>query len=302
MPIATQTAAMPTETLTLNCADGYPLAATLFRATVPRGVVVLAPALGVPRRFYAAYAAFLAQQGFTALSFDYRGSGDSAEGPLRGRELRMADWGRLDIAAALDWAGSELRPARLFLVGHSAGAQLPGLAPQSERLDGMIFVAGSAPHLRHYPPRAWPMLALTWYLLGPLLAAGRDDFPARRTGLGSTRVAAGVVAQWARWARSRDYLFDVAHGLDTRRYARLALPLLSYAFDDDAYAPPAAVEALLRHYPAARIERRQVPRPARGAIGHFGFFREACAETLWRESADWLRQQADGRASHARSA
>jgi predicted alpha/beta hydrolase len=302
MPPAAQTAAMPPEALTLRCADGYPLAATLFRAAAPHASVVIAPALGVPRRFYGAYATFLAQQGFSALTFDYRGSGDSAEGPLRGRELRMADWGQLDIDTALAWARRELAPGKHFLVGHSAGAQLPGLAPASETLSGMILVAGSAPHLRHYPLRAWPMLALTWYLLGPLLAIGRDDFPARRTGLGSTRVAAGVVAQWTRWARSRDYLFDAAHRLDTQRYARLTLPLLSYAFDDDDYAPPAAVEALLRQYPAARIERRQVPRPARGAIGHFGFFREACADTLWRESADWLRRQLEAGAKHARLA
>lgn len=279
---------MQAETIALSCADGYPLAASLFKPNQAHAAVVIAPALGVPRRYYAAYAGYLAGRGFSVLSQDYRGSGDSANGPRRGRDIRMEDWGRLDIEAALAFALRELKPKKLFLVGHSAGAQLPGLAPASEALDGIVMVAGSAPHLRHYPPRAWPMLCLTWYALGPLLSWRRDDFPARRTGLGSTRVAAGVVAQWCRWARSRDYLFDATHGIDTARYARLPMPVLSYCFADDGYAPPAAVDALLAHYPAARVERRVVPRLARGTIGHFGFFREQLAGSLWRESTDWM--------------
>lgn len=279
---------MQPQALTLRCHDGYPLAARIHLPDQAIGAVVLAPALGVPGRFYAPYAAYLASRGFAVLSFDYRGSGESVDGSLRGRDMRMADWGCRDIEAALDWARRELRPGKRFLVGHSAGAQLPGLAPASEQLDGIVMVAGSAPHLRHYPPRAWPMLMLTWYLLGPLLSWRRDDFPARQTGLGSTRVPAGVVAEWSRWARSRDYLFDARHGIDTTRYRRLALPVLSYCFADDGYATPAAVDALLAHYAAARIERRVVPKPARGVIGHFGFFRKEHEGTLWRESADWL--------------
>ena len=277
---------------TVTSADGYPLAARILEAQTAKATVVIAPALGVPLRFYSAYARFLAEQGFTTLTFDYRGSGDSANGPERGRDMRMEDWGRLDIETMLAWARRELGPKKLFLIGHSAGAQLPGLAPSSESLDGMVLVAGSAPHLRHYPLKSWPMLWLTWYVLAPLLSWARDDFPARQTGLGSTRVAAGVVKQWARWARTRDYMFDKAHGIDTARYARLTAPVLSYCFADDGYATPAATDALLAHYSAARVNRRVVPKPARGTIGHFGFFREQSADSLWRESADWLEAQA----------
>lgn len=273
---------------TIAAADDYPLAVRLFEAPTAKAAVAIAPALGVPQRFYANYARFLAEQGFTALTFDYRGSGDSAKGPQRGRDIRMEDWGRLDIEAVLSWARRELKLQKLFLIGHSAGAQLPGLAPSSESLDGMVLVAGSAPHLRHYPFKSWPMLCLTWYALGPLLSVGRDDFPTRQTGLGSTRVAAGVVKQWSRWARKQNYMFDKAHGINTERYARLTLPVLSYCFADDSYATPAATDALLAHYSAARVDRRIVPKLARGTLGHFGFFREQQKDSLWRESADWL--------------
>lgn len=283
---------MATESLTLNCADGFPLAAMLHRPEQARAVVVIVGALGVPSRFYAAYASYLAGKGFAVLIFDYRGSGGSTSGPVRGRDMRMQDWGQVDINAALAWSRQHFAHLRLFLLGHSAGAQLAGLAAGSESLAGMILVAGSAPHLRHYPARDWPKLMLTWYVLGPVLSWRRDVFPAKQVGLGSTQVASGVVRQWACWARSGDYLFDSAHGMDTTGYARLTLPVLSYCFSDDSYAPPPATDALLAHYPAAQMDRRIVPKPPQGMLGHFGFFREQAAARLWQESADWLEAQA----------
>jgi predicted alpha/beta hydrolase len=279
------TAAQPS---TLTCADGYPLAADWFAAESPRAAVVVAPALGVPRRFYTAFAQYLAARGFDTLVFDYRGIGDSAHGPLRGAQMRMADWGRYDIDAALAACGTRQTGLKRFLVGHSAGGQLPGLAPNSEQLSGLVCVAASAPRLDFYPLRDRLGPAFLWRLAIPLLGRSRDQFPSRRIGFSSVDVPAGVMRQWARWALSSDYLFAPEHGMDTTRYARLALPLLSYGFLDDGYAPPVAIDALLRHYRAAHVEKREIPKPIKGTLGHFGYFRERQRDTLWAETADWL--------------
>lgn len=277
---------MPEEAVRIVCADGYPLAAGLWRGGA-RGAVAIAPALGVPRRFYADFARHLRERGYSVLVFDYRGIGDSAGGPRRGREIRLEDWGRLDIDAVLTWAKTELRPRRLFLVGHSAGAQLPGLAPASGALDGIVMVAGSAPHAGLYPFPFRLNLGFLVHVLIPVLASGRDHVPGKRVGMGNGAIPAGVIAQWARWARTPGYLFDPAHGLDTSRYAQLRLPVLAWRFADDAYAPERAVEALLWHYTCAQITRRAVT-PQSGPIGHFGFFRARHRDTLWQETADWL--------------
>lgn len=274
--------------LRLSCADGYPLAAELHAAPAARGAVLVAPALGVPRRFYSDYARFLATQGFSTLVLDYRGVGDSAQGPVRGALMQMADWGRLDIEAALRWFETQLKPARIFLVGHSAGGQLPALAEASEKLSGMVLVAASAPALRYYPLRDKLGPAFLWHFAVPLFSRGRDQFPSKRLGFSSVDVPTGVMRQWAAWSRASAYLFSPEFQMDTARYARLSIPMLSYCFLDDAYAPPAAVNALLEHYPAAKIEKREVPKPAKGTIGHFGYFRERQRDTLWRDTADWL--------------
>lgn len=283
---------MKPEDVTLPCSDGRALRASHFPAAgAARGTLVVAAALGVPRKIYAALARFLAARGYHVLTFDYRGIGDSRAGAPRGRDIRMQDWGRLDIEAALAFAHG-LRAPRLFLLGHSAGGQLVGLAPSSAKLDGLVCVAATAPHPSLYPLKIRWLLALLWRVLVPLLSRGRDFFPSRRVGMGPIDVPAGVVREWAAWAGRPGYVFNPHWGVDTSRYPRLSMPLLNYAFDDDAYASPAAIEALLARYPAAPIERRVVRAAEHGALGHFGFFREAHRDTLWPALADWLDRAA----------
>lgn len=273
--------------LSLRCADGVTLSAREY-AGGDAGAVVISAALGVPQGFYAAYAAWLAAQGLHVITCDNRGFGDSAKA-LRGSAVDLADWGRQDLEALLQRARAV--NARHFLVGHSIGCQIPGLAPSSSGLSGAVFVAGTAPHLRYYPWGQRPALGLLWYGLVPWFTRGRDSVPQSKLGLGKgPALPVGAAAGWARWARSRDYLFTPRHGLDLSGYAQVHAPILAWNFADDHYAPRPAVEALLRHYPAARIERRG-DEFTRG-VGHFGYFREAHRDTLWRRTADWLAQQA----------
>jgi predicted alpha/beta hydrolase len=280
------------------CADGFQIPATVYAPPRARAALVLAPAMGVPRPFYRGFAAAMAQDGIATITFDYRGIGEGRQGLADPRATRLEDWGHLDLHAALEQAFARFPGLPVFQAGHSVGAQLPGLTPLSERLAGFVFVAASAPHLRYDAPRRRPLTALWWYVIVPLASRGRW-FPARRLGFAAADVPAGVAADWGRFGRSPRYLFSPVHGIDTSRYARLAQPALSFTFSDDAYAPRAAAEALLREYPKLSVTRRHV-RPAdvgARAVGHAGFFREPVRETLWRETADWLLARALGAAS-----
>ncbi len=276
--------------LTLTCADGVTLPATALRAAESsRGAVVIAPALGVPRRFYQKFAAFLQQQGYDTLCFDYRGV-DGAGAEVPADQIQLADWGRQDLQAALSAVQAQFRPHRMFLVGHSIGGQVPGLATAAVELDALVLVAASAPHPARYLLRDRMRIELMWRVLVPLLGRGRM-FPARKLGFASVDLPASVMRQWADWGLSPDYLFDARHRLDTRAYASLQAPMLSFSFADDAYASRAAVEALHAHYPAAKIEHRHLERSAEQTYGHFGYFRESQRDRLWRDTADWLAAQ-----------
>src|SRR5664279_2997784 len=64
--------------------DGHTLAAYRFDPDGPvKAHVIIAAAMAVPQSFYAAFARHLANRGYTAWTFDYRGIGESLTGSLR---------------------------------------------------------------------------------------------------------------------------------------------------------------------------------------------------------------------------
>lgn len=275
--------------LNVPATDSYPLAATIHGATAPNGqVVLIAGGTGIARRSYDAFAAGLAQGGWTAVTLDYRGIGGSRPDRLRGFPAEMRDWGRYDLAGAFDWIRRELNPRRLALVAHSAGGQLAGMIPRIGEVDRAVFVASQLGSMRYWSPVSQVLLAMLWRAM-PALASVLGYFPARRLRLGED-LPRGVAAQWAEWCRDPHYLFGRLPASALTGYAKLSAPLLVLSFSDDWYAPRAAVEALLPHYSSARITHRPrtpqelgVPR-----VGHFGYFRPAFQSTLWQETLDWL--------------
>lgn len=281
---------MKTLDLELACADGVRLPATAFEDDAPRAVAVIAPAMGVPRRFYRAFAGFLASNGVAALSFDVRGIGEAAKALPDPGAARMQDWGALDLDAALAEAGRRWPAVPVVLVGHSAGAQLWGLTPRCESIAAFVFAAGPRPHVSQDRGAYRLMSALWWYVLVPLFARGAW-FPAKRLGFAGVDVPAGVAAEWGRWARSRKYLFDPRHRIDIARYARATQPVLAWSFADDNYCPKQSTDELLQEMPKLTVTRRHL-RPSdigAKAVGHMGFFREKFREALWAPTLEWIR-------------
>src|SRR5450631_1127549 len=95
---------MPEEELQIEALDGVKLAADLVEPASgagPRAAVVIASAMGVPRKLYRAFARYLAEDGIASLSFDYRGIGGS--GSVRDRKIRLRDWGEQDLGGALSF-------------------------------------------------------------------------------------------------------------------------------------------------------------------------------------------------------
>ena len=276
---------MREEDLSLPAADGLPLAATLFEPSgaADRAVLVV-PATGVPRRFYAPVCRHLARRGMACLSWDWRGIGGSAPpGSLRHVDATMLDWGEKDLEGALGWAARRWRGATLLAVGHSFGGQALGLAPSAVGLAGAVTVASQSGYLGHWPLTRALLFAGLWYVVVPVLTRLRGYFPAGLLGLGED-LPAGVALQWARWCRSPDYLGR------WEGHARLRFPILSLSFSDDAYASRRSVEWLNARFTGAPVEHRHLTPDELGVdeIGHLGFFREGRVPALWNEVAGWL--------------
>ncbi len=272
--------------LRIDAADGRPLAARLFPAGRPRAAVAVASAMGVPQRHYAAFAEWLAKGGFTALTFDYRGVGGSAVA-LRGDRATLHEWGEQDLEGALRFLARRLPGLPRLLVAHSVGGQIAGLAPESEKLAGLVFVASSNGWWGHFRGPARAALIAAWYAGLPLLTCALGYAPLSL--IGGEDLPAGIAREWVAWGRRREYVLSYARDRPAACYGRITAPLLSFAFTDDGYAPVAGVAAMTAAYPRARATLREVrPEDAGGPVGHFGFFRERFKATLWRETAAFL--------------
>lgn len=269
--------------------DGRELAGTLFEPerAGPRRLVVVASATGVKRGYYARFAGWLARRGYTALTLDYRGIGGSRDGRAAESTAAMHEWGELDLAGALSWATGSFGVQRAAIVGHSVGGQLLGMVPAPERVSAVVTVGSQSGEVWLWPTLARWRMALLMYGAIPGVTRAVGYLPGA-LGVGED-LPPGVALEWARWCRTPGYL--VADGGEVRKaaYARLTAPLLAFGFDDDPYAPPEAIDALLGFYPNARRQRRQVSR-AEAKVGHFGFFRDRFRATLWEEAERFLAE------------
>jgi len=280
----------------IQCMDGMTLSASYFSPSAsPKASVIFCSALGVARQFYRPLAEFMSSSGFGVFTFDYRGVGGSGVQEGVGRKIGMAHWGRLDINAVLDVARKQFPGRRTYLLGHSCGGQLFGLAPNSKYLSGAILVAATLPSSRYWP---FPMnlgLQAMWRAVVPALCSRGDRFPGRALGIANMDLPSGVVAQWASWARMDDFLFSEKAGLDTHYYDRLRIPMLAVYATDDRYAPAKAVQALNRKYYNANVKQHVIEAGKAGMdeVGHFGYFRDRMRDTLWRHMVNWLNRTED---------
>ncbi len=277
-------------TVTFPALDGTPLAADLHLpadGAAPRGAVLLAPAMGVPRRFYRPVATYFAEAGLAVLVPDYRGIGGSAPPVLRGFAASLSEWADLDLRGALLHLQRRLPGVPITWFGHSVGGQLFGLIPDAP-VTRALMVGSQHGHWRNWTGRARLGMAALWWLGIPVLTALTGKLPMRRFG-GGEDLPAGVAREWARWGRARDYLVGHAHRRGPSGFATFDGELLAYAITDDAYAPPSSVTPLVDAFTHARTELVRVAPERLGLarLGHFGAFRTE-ARALWTEWRDWL--------------
>lgn len=278
------------ESLKIVTADGFVLSATRFNPKQSNGKVMLInSATGVKQRYYSDYALSLADEGFIVYTYDYRGIGESRSGSLRDLKVSMKDWGSKDYHAMLHNIFQTHHTAKVVVMGHSIGGQMVGFSPLSSKVEAFVMVAAQTPFIQHYPGFANKIkLYFFWYFLIPVFTRLFGYFPASKLGLFED-LPANVAYQWARWAKSKNYVFD-EFPEDESKFHSLQSPALMVGFSDDSIAPPLAVRDLMKHYTQMKWSYWEV-KPEdimQRSIGHFGFFRKHVKATLWAETSLWI--------------
>ena len=281
------------QAVSIACADGVVLGGHIW--SVPagepsRGGVIINPATGVLARYYHRYARFLADHGFTVLTYDYRGIGRSRPEHLRGSPYRWRDWGEHDCDAALRFLRERIS-GPLMVVGHSIGGFLPGMAESAPLIDRMLTMGAQYAWWRDYMAGRRLGLLWKWHVAMPVVTAVCGYFPGRRFGW-LEDLPPKVAHEWS----FRGPRFERSHPAGERamivaRMAAVRAPILAVAMADDELGTLAAVRRGLGYYTGA--ERMLVSlRPAdfgQQAVGHFSLFHDRNRDGFWQGTAQWLR-------------
>lgn len=263
-------------------------------AGAARASVVIGGAMGVRQSFYEAFARWMAQQGFRVTTFDYRGHGDSLHGAMRDVNADLFDWAQ-DYEAVISAAKAALPMQPLYLLGHSLGAQLPGLLRKPGQVDGLLSVAAGSGYWRDNAPKLRRVVPYFWWVLVPLATRLCGYFPGRALKKVGD-LPAGVILQWRRWCLHPTYSVGAEGAAVAQSYGAVRFPVLALSMADDELMTLRGTHNLVNLY--ANTERRvESISPAElkvRRIGHFGFFRDQFRQSLWPRAVAALAQLGGG--------
>lgn len=266
--------------------DGHRFELIHVAAARPRHTVLFLPGMGLSARLFIPFARALAERGIEVFIHEWRGNGSSNR-----RASGRVDWGYRellgDIAAARRTLAERHRGGH-FLGGHSLGSQFACLsaALDDTGVNGLLIVAGGSPYWRVFP---LPMKVLMAAIMFAFPALGHlfGYYPGKRIGFAGNE-ARGVMADWARSARSGVYR---PAGVDVdpeQRLRALELPVLAVDMADDWFVPEGSLKWLTGKLARCEVSHRVLGAEIDGhKADHYGWMKhpDNSAEAI----AEWLR-------------
>ncbi|ESP91420.1 alpha/beta fold hydrolase [Pseudoalteromonas luteoviolacea] len=276
--------------ITINCEDGYPLAATLYKPkNVTKGAVLLGPATGIKRQFYTSFAEFLAEHGYGVLSYDNRGIGQSLHGSIDKHTASLQCWGQLDQPAAIEALASAFPQSSYHLVGHSAGGQLIGLAPNAIKLSSMFNFASSSGRLLNMKLKDQFKSHFFMNMFIPFSNFLFGHTKSQWFGMGEPLPSA-VGAQWRSWCNGGGYV-KTAFGKSVEKhyFDELTFPAMWVNAVDDFIANDKNVQDMMAVSPNIKSQTLTLDPIEYGLkeIGHMKFFSRK-SSVLWQIPLQWL--------------
>lgn len=274
---------------TRSASDGFPLSMRLVTPEQPTRAVLVSSGTGFPKGFYERFARHLAGKGCAVLTCDYRGIAGSRPEDLAALEMDYPDWGRLDMAAALDALIEAAPGLPVSHVGHSVGGHFVGFMPNHDRIERHAFVSVGSGYWGLHHRSYNPLELFFWFGFGPFSLA-RHGFIKGGGLWAGTDLPRGVFETWKRWCLKPAYFSDeLKERLRPHQFEAVTAPIRSWIFPDDPIATPHTGPQLLAAYPNAPSEiivRTPADYDVR-RIGHEGAFRRGM-EPLWDEIFHWL--------------
>ena len=271
--------------------NGNNLAGSLFTPSDKeiKGAVMIGPATGIKRRFYAPFAAHLAEHGFGVITFDNQGVGGSLHGSLKHSTVTLQDWGYMDMPAVLDYLIETFPKVKYHLVGHSAGGQLIGLMHNWSQLTSIFNVSSSSGSIKNMKQPFYTKAVFFMQIFIPLSNLIFGYSKINWAGMGEP-LPRKVGVQWSEWCAGKGYIVEAFDKtIHEHWYDEIDLPTMWVNATDDDIAGNINVEEMIAVYTKLKVDRIILdPNELKvKEIGHMKFFSRKNS-FLWKHALDWL--------------
>lgn len=273
---------------TIRTNDGTKIWISCYTPEISNGkVIIIAPGVGLTQGYYDVFASFFCKEGFSVITFDYRGVGRSAPQKLSGYHANLHQWAVQDINAVLLYAKNYCPRHELIYIGHAIGGEIIGLAPASQYINKVILISSSLSCARLWPWQ-YKIKISGLKIMAKLSTSILGYFPGKQlNSLGN--LPQGVVYEWANWCDNANGLFD---NFPDNNYRKLSVPILAFTFADDWRCPPRAVKELLNRFENSTITWYHMKPKELGMkkVGHRDFFYASMTPALWKSVLTWINK------------
>ena len=270
--------------LFLKTSDHNLISVTVFEPQNPNGKLLLInSATGVKQQVYFSFAKHFAENGFTAITYDYRGIGDSKPKKMNGFHATMRIWGTDDFKTVTDFIKKNYQNHQKFCLGHSVGALIIGMNENAHIFDKFIFVATQDAYIGNLKANIAASAVLGFGIAVPLTTKFFGYFPAHRFGLGES-LPKGVAYDWRTLILNKKSTSRLYEKIATHFSKDLKQETFIIHAEDDPWVTMKGMENLMNNvYPHLKKTYREikVSDSEKGEIGHINFFR-SFNKSLWK--------------------
>ena len=253
-------------------------------------LLLINSATGVRQQIYFSFAESAKRRGFTVITYDYEGIGLSKPVNLKNSKASMRSWGNTDFALMTEFITQNFPHQEKFCLGHSVGALILGMNPNSEIFKQFIFVATQNAYVGNLKPKTKVEAFLGFGIAQPLSTWLLGYFPGNWFGLGES-LPKNCAYDWRTLILNRISTSRLLEKTDDFSKQLHQKTLVVYA-EDDVWLTEKGVKNLLeKAYSNLKPEYRliKVAESEKGEIGHINFFR-IYNEKLWNIIFEFLNK------------
>ncbi len=280
--------------LFLKNPDGFNLSVKIFEPEHPVGkLLIINSATGVKQQVYFSFAKYMSQNGFTVITYDYSGIGESKPKEMKNFKSSMRVWGSSDFQTLTEFIKKEYPQEEKFCLGHSVGALILGMNADSAIFRKFVFVATQDAYLGNLKFNIAVTALLGFGIALPITTTLFGFFPAHWFGLGET-LPKGVAYDWRTLIlhpKSTARLYEKNEVDFSKNLTQNTLILHA---EDDPWVTEKGMKNLLKNvYPNLHKNFREIEisESEKKEIGHINFFR-SFNNKLWKIVLDDLQEKA----------